>query len=228
MNANLHLRHLADAFVQSDSNSYIHSHTDGSGCHARCRPAHQKQFGVRYLAQRYFDMHTRGIGTSDLPITRHWLYPWATAAPLIQNLTRHLKTKQVVQRITMIKWKAWYKFYSITRCWHAPKSDFMASDYLNWNDKTVCCYCGNQKLMLAGAEIWNKLDEWSSSRIRALWFWRSWWLCDASPEVTSLRSRSATVRFVSIQTKNEVMKKEEQFISKLCSKCKKKTKQKIK
>ena len=61
------------------SNSYIHSHTDGGGCHARCRPAHWEQFGVQYLAQGHFDMQTRGNQTSDLPITRRWLYPWATA-----------------------------------------------------------------------------------------------------------------------------------------------------
>ena len=30
---------------------YTHSYTDGGGCHARCRPAHQEQFGVQYLAQ---------------------------------------------------------------------------------------------------------------------------------------------------------------------------------
>ena len=37
------------------------SYTDGGGCHARCQPAHQEQFGVQYLAEGHFDMHTRGI-----------------------------------------------------------------------------------------------------------------------------------------------------------------------
>ena len=30
--------------------------TDGRGCHARCQPAPQEQFGAQYLAQRCFDM----------------------------------------------------------------------------------------------------------------------------------------------------------------------------
>ena len=41
---------------QTRINSYISSHTDGGGCHAR--PAHQGQFGVQYLAQGHFDMQT--------------------------------------------------------------------------------------------------------------------------------------------------------------------------
>ena len=55
------------------SNSYIHSYTDGGGCHARCRPAHQEQFGVQYLAHGHFNMKTRGIE----PLTFH--------SPLIEN-----------------------------------------------------------------------------------------------------------------------------------------------
>ena len=55
--------------------SYTNSYTDGSGCHARCRLAHQEHFGVQYLAQRHAD---QGNWTSDLPITWRWLYPWAT------------------------------------------------------------------------------------------------------------------------------------------------------
>ena len=43
------------------SNSYIHWYTDGGGCHARCRPSHQGQFGVQCLAQGHFDMQIRGI-----------------------------------------------------------------------------------------------------------------------------------------------------------------------
>ena len=45
---------LADRFVQSDI--FSHSYTDGSGCHARCWPAHLEEFGVQYLAQGHFDM----------------------------------------------------------------------------------------------------------------------------------------------------------------------------
>ena len=43
---------------------HTHSQADGRGLHARCQPAHQEQFGVRYLAQG-------GLGnrTSNLPIT---------------------------------------------------------------------------------------------------------------------------------------------------------------
>ena len=40
-------------------NSYIHSYTDGVGCHARCQPAHQEHFGVQYRAQGHFNMQTR-------------------------------------------------------------------------------------------------------------------------------------------------------------------------
>ena len=43
------------------SNSYIHSYTDGGGCDAKCRPAHQEQFGVQYLAQGHFGMQARGL-----------------------------------------------------------------------------------------------------------------------------------------------------------------------
>ena len=39
----------------------IRSHTDGGGCHSRCRWAHQEKFGVQHLAQGYFNMQTRGI-----------------------------------------------------------------------------------------------------------------------------------------------------------------------
>ena len=42
------------------SNSYIHSYTDGGGCHARCRPTHKEQFGVWYLAHGHFGMQTSG------------------------------------------------------------------------------------------------------------------------------------------------------------------------
>ena len=65
----------------------IHAYTDGGGCHARCRPAHQEQFGVQYLAQGHFNMQTRGIWTSDLPVTTHWLYPWAIAVQM-ETMTR--------------------------------------------------------------------------------------------------------------------------------------------
>ena len=48
----------SDVYIyQTYSNSYIHSHTDGGGCHAQ--PAHQGQFGVQYLAQGHFGMQTQ-------------------------------------------------------------------------------------------------------------------------------------------------------------------------
>ena len=53
--------HLVDTFVQSDLQLF----TDGSGSHARCRPAHQEQFGVQCLAQGHFNKQTRGNRTSD-------------------------------------------------------------------------------------------------------------------------------------------------------------------
>ena len=37
------------------------SYPDAGGCHARCRPAHQEQFGVQCLAQGHFDMQTMGV-----------------------------------------------------------------------------------------------------------------------------------------------------------------------
>ena len=36
--------------------THTQSYTDGSGCHARCRPAHHDQFGVQYHAEGYFNM----------------------------------------------------------------------------------------------------------------------------------------------------------------------------
>ena len=51
--------HLADTFVHSDfHDSYLYSHTDGGGCHARCRPPHQEQFGVQYLATKLARLET--------------------------------------------------------------------------------------------------------------------------------------------------------------------------
>ena len=48
-------RHLASAFVQSDSmKGFIDPYIDGSDC--------QEQFGVQYLAQGHFDMHLGGAG----------------------------------------------------------------------------------------------------------------------------------------------------------------------
>ena len=41
--------------VEDLKNIFVHSYTDGDGCHA-----HQEQFGVQYLAQGHFDMKTRG------------------------------------------------------------------------------------------------------------------------------------------------------------------------
>ena len=38
------------------SGSYIHSYIDGGGCHVRCRPANQEQFGVQPLAQGHFNV----------------------------------------------------------------------------------------------------------------------------------------------------------------------------
>ena len=73
------LGHL-DAFVKGDSQKLRHSYTDGGGCHARCRPAHQEQFGVQYLAQ--------GHQTSDFLMTRHWLYQRAEAATIQRTRVR--------------------------------------------------------------------------------------------------------------------------------------------
>ena len=61
----LHLP-LAGAFclkvLNTEINSYIHSYSDGSDCHASHQPAHQEQFGVWYLAQGH--IQTRGICSS--------------------------------------------------------------------------------------------------------------------------------------------------------------------
>ena len=48
--------------------TYTNPYTVGGGCHARCWLAHHEQFGFQYLAQRHFNMQTRGIK----PATHYW------------------------------------------------------------------------------------------------------------------------------------------------------------
>ena len=57
------------------SNSYTHSYTDGGGCHAKCRPAHYGQFWGSVSCQMTRRHADQGNQTSDLLITRWWLYP---------------------------------------------------------------------------------------------------------------------------------------------------------
>ena len=57
------------------THSRTHSYNDGRSCHARCRPAHQEQFQVQYLAQRYFNVQREpGNLTSNLIILDNPLY----------------------------------------------------------------------------------------------------------------------------------------------------------
>ena len=60
----LHFRAFSRRFLSkvTYSNSYIHSHTDGGGCLARCRPALQEQFEVQCL---YHDTSTCRPGDSN-------------------------------------------------------------------------------------------------------------------------------------------------------------------
>lgn len=60
-------------------NSYIDSHTDGSGCHTRFRPAHQMQLDSVFC-QSTLPHVDQGNWTSDLMIRWRWLYSWATVA----------------------------------------------------------------------------------------------------------------------------------------------------
>ena len=54
--------------------SHQHSYSDGDGCHARCWPAHQEQFGVPVSCPRALWHADQGNWTHDLPITTRWLY----------------------------------------------------------------------------------------------------------------------------------------------------------
>ena len=62
----------------------IHSHTDGGGCHARCRPARQEQFRVQCCPRTHADQVNR---TSNLPITRCWLYTSHSRPRLVSMLS---------------------------------------------------------------------------------------------------------------------------------------------
>ena len=63
------------------SNSHIHSYIDAAGCHARCRPAHQEQLWGSVSCPRTLRHADQGNGTSDLLITRRWLYPHDFSLP---------------------------------------------------------------------------------------------------------------------------------------------------
>ena len=53
--------------------------------------AHQEQFGVQWGSCPRTLWHVdQGNQTSDLPITRHWVYPWAIAAPPHPNIKFNL------------------------------------------------------------------------------------------------------------------------------------------
>ena len=68
--------HLHNLTVVSKA-TYSNSHTDSSGCHARCWPAHQEQSEVQYLAQGHFNVQTRGIE----PATFQWQDTGSTTEP---------------------------------------------------------------------------------------------------------------------------------------------------
>ena len=82
--------HLYSAFIQGALHrlciTFTHSHTDGSGNHARYQLAHQEQLGVKCLAQGHIDIASGGawVRTGNLAVGIQTLYPWATAAPVEQ------------------------------------------------------------------------------------------------------------------------------------------------
>ena len=87
----------------------IHPYTDGGGCHAGCRPAHQEQFGVQFLAQRHFDMQTRGIKPATFQ------YQDASSVPEPHSLKlswEPLKIKTVLSLLRMLKHSL--KLWSLT------------------------------------------------------------------------------------------------------------------
>ena len=63
------------------SNSYIHSYIDGGGCHARCPPAHQEQFGGSVSCLRTLGHADQGNRTSDLLSHSHPLLAWVVCLP---------------------------------------------------------------------------------------------------------------------------------------------------
>ena len=69
----IHVHNLADTFVQSNLQYFIHSYTDGGGCHARWPPAHQhiRSNGCSVSCLRAIRHADQGNWTNDLSITRH-------------------------------------------------------------------------------------------------------------------------------------------------------------
>ena len=92
---------LADAFVQSNLQSG-HSYTDGGGCHARSRPA---VWGSA-SCQRKLQHADQENWTSDLSITRHWLYnsPGLLGWNILSFLKteRNEETKKCLHHISLI------------------------------------------------------------------------------------------------------------------------------
>ena len=48
--------------------TYSNSFIDGSGCHARCQPAHQEEFGVQYLARGHINTPLSHTATPEMCI----------------------------------------------------------------------------------------------------------------------------------------------------------------
>ena len=88
---------LAFCRIHTSQQVHIHLFTDGSGCHARCRPAHREQFRGSVSCPRTLRRADQGNWTIVLQITRRWLYTWATAARFCTE--RHLFNKTNVSFI---------------------------------------------------------------------------------------------------------------------------------
>ena len=82
---------LAFCRIHTSQQVHIHLFTDGSGCHARCRPAHREQFRGSVSCPRTLRRADQGNWTIVLQITRRWLFTWATAARFCTE--RHLFNK---------------------------------------------------------------------------------------------------------------------------------------
>ena len=61
--------------MKNAHHKFIHTCTGGGGCHAKCQRAHHEQIWGSVSCPRTLQQAVQRNGTSDLPITRLWLYP---------------------------------------------------------------------------------------------------------------------------------------------------------
>ena len=75
-----HWQFSPDAFVQSNLQKFIHSYTDGGGCHGTCPTSTSGAVWGSASYPRTLWHTDQGNWTSNPPITRRQLYLWAKAA----------------------------------------------------------------------------------------------------------------------------------------------------